>query len=591
MNKKHIFLIIFCGVLAYGNTLFNGFVADDSAAITDNSFVHSWVNFHKIFDPRSYLVDFNAMHAKSFLKENPLGSGEYSYRPVVTISHFIDYAIWGENPFGYHLTKLILHIANSVLLYFLLFIIFKNSVLSFFSALFFIAHPIHTEVVNTATFRGDLFAAFFYISAFIFFIKYKDYTGIKKAVFYFLSLVSYFLGLFSKEVAITLPVVILLYDNFFSPDENKKIFPVLLKTKYLGYILVSVFYLFIYFFVFSNPARPYLNYNSGNFYTGFLTQVKIFAFYVEALFIPHNGNITSLPMFYCPGASSLKDPQVFVSLCLFILIISAAFKFFKELKIVSFCILWFLVTLAPVSGIIPLYIKAAQRYLYIPSIGFCILLGFLTQLFIDFVKSKKIKYITSPGILVVGPILLFYISTDVPQNVAYKNDYIFNQNIIDNFPLDSSEHYLRLGHLYLKDKMPVQALVNYNIAISFNPHNHFFYLSLGRLYYELKDKDRALLEFKKALKLKPDSAQAYINIGAIYGEKGDHKKAISYFKKALKIDPYFCEAYGNLASAYANICQFEKAFNILNKAIKAFPGYRPFQDSLEILEKQRQPKG
>jgi len=122
-----IILIVLSVMLIYANSLKNSFVWDDAIVIAENSFVKSWKNFPAIFS-KAYLTPFSQIE---YLGINSAGSGETSYRPVVTLSYFIDYSIWKLNPFGYHLTNILLHIFNVILLFFLAGLITKNRIIMF----------------------------------------------------------------------------------------------------------------------------------------------------------------------------------------------------------------------------------------------------------------------------------------------------------------------------------------------------------------------------------------------------------------------------------------------------------------------------
>ena len=149
-----IFVIVCLSQFVYLNSLSNQFVYDDEFTIVTNYFVKTWNNFPLLFNSDYFKL-----------------SGELSYRPVVTLSYFIDYTLWKLNPFGFHLTNTLLHTLNSVLLFFLLTRIFNCRTTSFIAALVFSCHPVLSEAVNAISYREDLLATTFFISSFILYIK------------------------------------------------------------------------------------------------------------------------------------------------------------------------------------------------------------------------------------------------------------------------------------------------------------------------------------------------------------------------------------------------------------------------------------
>src|SRR3989338_2023301 len=196
-----ISLILLISIAIYSNTLKNGFVYDDEFTVVNNTLIKNFSNLSKLFT-----------------KEYFTTSAEMSYRPVVTFTYFIDYALYGLKPWGYHLTNLILHAINGVILYiFLTLLITHHSSLITLISLLFITHPVLTEAVNAISFREDLLCFLFFILALIPYIVHRSLliahcSKFKAFCFQLLSLSFYLLALLSKEMAITFPLIIFLYE-------------------------------------------------------------------------------------------------------------------------------------------------------------------------------------------------------------------------------------------------------------------------------------------------------------------------------------------------------------------------------------------
>ena len=142
----YILLLLFVTIGIYSNSLQNSFVYDDDGTIVSNNFVKNWGNVPKIFTQDYFSL-----------------SNEATYRPMVTLSYFLDYSFWQLNPFGYHLTNLLFHIVNTILIYFLLSLILKSRTIPLFTALLFATHPIQTEAVAAISFREDLMTMCFFL--------------------------------------------------------------------------------------------------------------------------------------------------------------------------------------------------------------------------------------------------------------------------------------------------------------------------------------------------------------------------------------------------------------------------------------------
>ena len=241
-------LLVFVCIVVYLNSLSNGFVFDDYAVIIENKYLKlPGINFASFFN-HSY---FN------------IAGGEASYRPLATLSYYLIYAIAGLNPFFYHLLSVILHIINVVLVYLLFNLILKHRFTALIAGLLFACHPALTEAVDCISYNEDLLAAVFFLLAFLFYLKSSTHNLRSSSINYGLSLFFFLLGLLSKEMAITLPAIILLYDVSLKNGVDKKSFSLQLILKnikvrglfYGGYLAVSLLYLSIRFFVLYHPQE------------------------------------------------------------------------------------------------------------------------------------------------------------------------------------------------------------------------------------------------------------------------------------------------------------------------------------------------
>ena len=186
-------LALLC-LIVYYNSLSNGFVYDDLGSIVENKYIKQPGRFIASLFSQSY-YQFAGLEA--------------SYRPVATLSYFLIYAIAELNPFYYHLASLILHTLNAILVYWLANLILQNRLRALIAGMLFACHPVLSEAVNCIDFNDDLLAAFFFMLALIFYIRIKAEGCNRISRAYSLALVFYLLGLLSKEMAITLPAVIL----------------------------------------------------------------------------------------------------------------------------------------------------------------------------------------------------------------------------------------------------------------------------------------------------------------------------------------------------------------------------------------------
>ena len=204
-NKKFFLiasiLILVLGFIAYANSLNGQFVYDDDVFIKDNSLTK---NISSI--PISF--------TKNFGEGEDVGRLTIAYRPLQQISNTLNYAICKLDVRGYHLTNIILHIAVALCIYWLVYVLFSNDILSLITATLFVVHPIQTEAISYISGRGDPLALFFMLLCMIIYIKLLHQNRFNIIGFFFL-LLSYLCALFSKEHSILLPALLLLYHFVF----------------------------------------------------------------------------------------------------------------------------------------------------------------------------------------------------------------------------------------------------------------------------------------------------------------------------------------------------------------------------------------
>ena len=548
-------------IIVYLNCLQNSFVYDDDATIINNYFIRHWSNLPDLFTSRYFVL-----------------SAELTYRPVVTLSYFIDYAFWHLNPLGYHLTNILIHAINSVLVFIFAFQVFKNRKSAFISALFFSSYPLFSEVVNAVGFREDLLAFMFLILAFICYLKANQQRYI---LYYSISLFCYFLSLFSKEMAITLPVLIILYDTvfkgFLSRNNSSSLSPfseggsggirfTYLKLKFLnyytGYFFVATFYILNRFFFLHNPLESQIPYPQGSFLVNFLTMIHILASYVKLLFLPFHLNAD----YVVPFSTSILKVSFWLAVFLFVAIGIFSFRLRFQNRHIFFFILWFFVTLIPVMNIIPLGNIMAERYLYIPGAGFSMIVACL----LSKMQSK-------------------YSIASFNRVIPYISD-VFVRRIIAPYPSLSSPFifivfFILLGNAYLtckrnydwKDGLWLWSKTTLSSPNSFRAH-----INLGNAYEKREINSAAFKEYQKALSIDPNDADIYNNLGIYYNKMNLFEDAIQYFVKCLSINPRHPKAYNNLGVVFTKQRRLDEAIQVLHQAISINPLYPDAHNNLGI---------
>jgi len=504
------FLIVSIGIIAYSNSLGNGFIWDD---------VHFVVNNEYIRNPGSLSLFFTSKQA---LADGTL-AGE-NYRPLIPLSYAVDYHFWGLDPMGYHITNLLFHIANALLLFYLILIITKDRFIGLFASLLFLTHPVQTDAVSWISGRGNVMFLCFFLIALILYIKYRTGGSI---ILYLISLLFFLCALFSKEMSISLPLIVILYDWVYTKKESWGA----RVLRYLPYFALLMFYVSLRYSMLNTFGQ--CQYWTGSFYTTFLTMLRGIMYYLRLLFFPVNLCADHLVF---PVSNSIKDISVLFSLAVLSGIVFLGFFLIKRAHHVSFSILWFFITLAPVMNIIPIRILIAERFLYLPLIGFALFTAvILRALYLKFMNRRVLK--NSIIVFQVALISVYVLST-ISRNKAWADEIVFNKEVIKVYPDNWRAHY------YLA----------------------FVYIDRER------DFNKGYTNLIRTVELSPNYEDARLLLAAYYFWKGNYGLTIDELNTVLKIDPFYIYAYEGLGAAYAMLREYDASDREYQKALALDPG-------------------
>ena len=512
-NIFTILLFYYIGIAIYSNSLFASFQFDDELNIWKNPVI---INFSGI---------------------KPL----FLFWPTRFITYLtvaFNYNIGKLDVFGYHLFNILVHIGASLLVWQLLRLTFEtfamkdkeiskhSGIISILGGLIFLTHPLQTQAVTYIIQRATSLAAFFYLASLTLYVKSRLTEKRHSRTYYFLSLACAVLAMFSKEMAVTLPFAILLYEHCFLKQEKppgaRRISPfffISLVIPLTMFITHSVDFIHMRKITEPIPNIPPWNY--------LITQFKVLVIYLRLLFIPLNQNLD----YNYPIVLTIFQAPVLLSLLLLTLIIFFAFKIYKKYRLVSFGIfLWFL-TLIPESSLLPIRDVIFEHRLYLPMSGFSIFLVFSVFYFF---KDKDLKVAVA---ILLAAIVCFSVLT-------YRRNFVWRNE-----------------------------LTLWEDTMRKSPHNPRAYKGKGFYFDKIGNYDQALDNYNKALELYPGYDEVYYNRGIVYGMKADYKKAIEDFSKAIDLNPKYAEAYCNRGLAYFYLGEFDKAIAEFDKAIEVRPNY------------------
>jgi len=510
-----ISLFIFSFLLFF-NSLFGSFVFDDRQTILNHPQIQKITNLPLfLFSPY-------------FFQKPQSGI----YRPLTMTTYTIDH-LWlkTNSAFFFHLTNVLLHSFNVVLVFILVQKLFKNKKLSFFTALLFASHPIHTEAVSWISGRPELLAFFFALLSIIFFLKKK---WLQTNIFLLLAL-------FSKETAIILiPLYIYL---FFSnkPSTTPMVLGKKLKQSFnLNSVYCLLFTVCIYFsfrwlalgkFIFSNDATIVENpLKFAASLPRIFTALKIAVLYFVKLIFPLKLS-ADYSFNQIPIESNFWNHLTIIGFAF--LVFAFCSLLFTKKNIIRFGLFFLLFPYLLISNLIfPIGTIMGERLMYFPSLGFCLLLAF----FLLKLPSRRLLSIT------IAIIITFYFFRTFLRNFDWLSEFKLYQS--------------------MAKASPKSVLARSN---------------LGGLYIMQNQWEKGKKELVDANQICQCYPHALNNLGLIYQHEEDLEKAEEWFKKAVEIDPHYQLGYKNLGILYFNQDRFEQAKKQFEKIL---PGN---ENSPEIL--------
>ncbi len=489
---RQIILLIALTCIVFAPSLFNDFTGDDQYFIKQNVFYDNLKNIPRLFHPDEYTINSNDYFFKS---SEDKGTGSVAYRPVLSLTYFADSLVWGKRPFGFHLTNLLFHLMNVLLVLFIFRALLPKQ--AEFIALIFSLHPIQAEAVCSIGYRADLVAAFWILFAFLMWVYYRQRSSIK---YFYGAVLGYFLALFSKESAAPAIAVFFLYDQMIHDKAGS-------KSKLFDYATLSVtlgFYSYVYFVLFPNTALIPAE-GTYNLKTHLLDILFIFNQHLSSILWPFQ--ITLIPTLYLPlfkvEGAMLLWPVLFIA-CLYAL---------RQQKTYTFCLLWFLVFYLPVSYIVFHPNPLGYRLMYLPSVGVLALVAVLTDIMILKLASRKgfsrISHMLKPVI-----ILMLMICT-IPITFLWKNNMTIAKVWVAKFPDHFKGHEILAKELYKLNRFE-DAIISYEKTLLLNNHNPSVYYELGQSYLKTGDLHRAADYFEQTVLRYPHYLNGYVGLMRIH---------------------------------------------------------------------------
>ena len=513
-------LLVFAVVLVFYNSLQNEFVYDDHFVVVQNAKV-------KTIDPLDLLT---TEYWSGFKQE---GLGTY-YRPLTILTFALDYAIWGPNPLGFHITNLLIHTAATVLFFLFLTRLSVPRPAAFVAALLFAIHPVHTEAVANISGRSDLLLAVFALLLLLF-----HSAGGRRCVLG--SACSLFLALLCKESALVLPAVLIFYDVIFLRQKSQSL-TFFLKARVRFYHLwlwASVgIYMILRTIAVGNllPVSPSPLDNplvDASFFHRLLTLPVLVLHYARLLVFPVTLSV-DYSFNQIPVVSSLWDGAFALGLCVTLLLGWAIRRSWQKSPLGTFAVGLILIPLSlNLNTLLPSGTLLAERYLYLPSVGFCLMFGLAYFFFLERVRK--------PGhlALVIGAATLLLSASGVRtflRNQDWKTDETLFKSATIATP-NSVRGHLNVAFLLRKKGDMQGALRHYHRILAIKPDYPIVNYNLAETYKGLRDQEAALFYYEQAARHKPGFVEAWTSLGKMYLDMGKELEAESAFIVALNLSP------------------------------------------------------
>ncbi len=558
---------------------------DDNDYVVDNPYVKGGLTL------RSVIGAFTATYASN-------------WHPLTWLSHMLDCQLYGLNPGGHHVTSLLFHITNTLLLFLVLRRMTGALWKSGFVAALFALHPLHVESVAWVAERKDVLSTFFWMLTMWAYVRYSKQPSFSS---YLLALLSFALGLLSKPMLVTLPFVMLLLDywplgRFQFGQGSGHQNPPLQR--------VSIFYLVmekVPFFVLSGVSSflAFFAQQRG----GAVGSLKAYALetrmanalisyvrYIERMIWPNR-----LAVLY-PFPEGFHLWEIVGAILLLVCISGLVIRAGRRHPYLGVGWLWYLGTLVPVIGLVQVGIQAtADRYTYVPLIGLFIMVAWG---FPDLLKAwqyRRIVLSVSAGLLlsvlmIVARLQVYHWENDITifkhtldttsNNFLMHNNLgltLANQGKVQeaishyNEALRINPYFARaqcnLGVVLARQGKIEEAMMHYTKALQIDPNYAKAHCNLGVALIRQGKAEEAITHYKEALRIKPDYVEAHYNLGIVLIRQGEIEEAVAHYTEILRIDPQDVEVHNNLGVALARQGKIQEATAHYKEALRARPNY------------------
>lgn len=507
-NPAILAIFVVCSsIFVYANSLSGEFIWDDVEQIVENPVI---MDLHNV--PSFFTSDLWK------LISNPAVGSNY-YRPLFLLSLATDYSLWGLNPLGYHITNIILHALVSLLVYLIGRKLLGNNISAFVAGLLFAVHPVHVESVAWISGRTDPMAAAFMLLSLYLYILFSER---KRVIVLLLSFTAYIFSLLSKEMGITLPLLIVAYE--FSFNKNKPGESSLKSLWPIGvYVLISAAYLYIRGTILGDAVG--VNSSSSPLHMRIYTSFGIIVDYIRLIVLP----INMKALYDVPLRESFFDWKVLLPLSLLLSLLIVTYLLYKKDKMAFFASIWFFITILPVSNIVPLKpTMMAERYIYIPSVGICLIAAYL---YLKLHTWSFLSKYSKPALIIILATLSM---VTIHRGKLWSNEKLFFEQSVKDAPGNAYAHH-NLGDIYRKNGNMEKAIEEWETAVLLYPLHPEANNSLANIALMQGKYHDAITRYRIALEGRPENSEAHYNLGMAFEKLGNMEEAAMHYREFIRM--------------------------------------------------------
>ncbi|MFH1616265.1 MAG: tetratricopeptide repeat protein [Planctomycetota bacterium] len=534
---------------------------------------HDFINF----DDPGYVTE--NIHVKKGLNwENVLWAfttfDQSNWHPLTWLSHMADCELFGLAPGPHHMVNVLLHLLNTVGLFYVFYRMTNRLWTTAFIASLFALHPLHIESVAWISERKDVLSTFFWILTMILYLGYIRCPQRKR---YWLVIVCYALGLMAKPMLVTLPVVLILLDFWplgrFQPagPAGKIAYYHLIVEKIPLFILAAL--ASIVTFIAQREGGSVATIDQIPLLTRLSNVFVSYSAYIFKMFRPLN-----LAVFYPYPAYGVPLRQGLVCFAVILCTTIAAVCLIRTMPWVFTGWFWYIITLLPVIGLVQIGAQArADRYTYIPLIGLFIIIAWTARELLC--RHRFLKPVF--GICAILVIVLLAICSRRYLEKWHDNSTLLEHALTVAGP--STTIHGNLGSTYLKAGKIEQAVKHLHAALRIKQNDFRAHDALALALSRQGRIDEAVSHWNEAIAANPSYVAAYNNLAVAYAEHGRTDEAIACYRKALEINPDLPEARNNLGNALLSQGKTDQAVAEYKIAIDLDPGYARAHYNLAIV--------